>query len=147
MGEQFLKGLTIYQPWASLIAEGGRKFKTLGWYTSYRGPLLIHASPIFTEWARELSYNEPYLSLLAAIGYRNPDTLPRGRLLAKCVLWDCRRFDSHKREWNRILPIECADGYVWCFEAVELLQNSIPMKGGQGLWNCPEEHLGECFGP
>lgn len=146
-----MKGLTIFQPWASLIAAGDRKFKTLGWYTSYRGALLIHASSVFPEWARELSYNEPYLSLLASIGYRNPDTLPLGVLLATCVLWDCRRFDSRKREWNRIVPIERDEGYVWCFEDVKPIADGIPMKGGKGLWNCPEESLidsrHKCFGP
>ncbi|HEX2953651.1 MAG TPA: 2-oxoglutarate dehydrogenase E1 [Bacillota bacterium] len=146
-----MKGLTIFQPWASLIAAGDRQFKTLGWYTSYRGPLLIHASSVFPEWARELCYNEPYLSLLASIGFKNPDTLPRGILLAKCILWDCRPFDSRKREWNRIIPIEREEGYVWCFEDLEPLESLILVKGGKGLWNCPDEDFIinrlKCFGP
>lgn len=38
-----MRGLTIRQPWASLIAAGVKTVETRSWSTSYRGPLLIHA--------------------------------------------------------------------------------------------------------
>jgi hypothetical protein len=39
-----MKALSIWQPWASLIADGLKQFETLGWATQYRGPLLICSS-------------------------------------------------------------------------------------------------------
>jgi hypothetical protein len=39
-----MKALTLWQPWASLIAVGAKTIETRGWSTSYRGPLAIHAS-------------------------------------------------------------------------------------------------------
>ena len=38
-----MKALTIYQPYAALIAAGGKRYETRSWKTSYRGPIAIHA--------------------------------------------------------------------------------------------------------
>ncbi len=37
------RALTLWQPWASLIAIGAKTIETRSWSTAYRGPLLIHA--------------------------------------------------------------------------------------------------------
>lgn len=39
-----MKAITIWQPWASLLACGGKRFETRPWATSYRGPIAIHAA-------------------------------------------------------------------------------------------------------
>lgn len=39
-----MKALTLWQPWASLIALGVKTIETRSWSTSYRGPLAIHAA-------------------------------------------------------------------------------------------------------
>lgn len=39
-----MKAITIWQPWASLIACGAKKYETRGWPTKYRGPIAIHAA-------------------------------------------------------------------------------------------------------
>lgn len=38
------RALSLWQPWASLIAVGAKTIETRGWSTTYRGPLLIHAA-------------------------------------------------------------------------------------------------------
>lgn len=38
------KGITLYQPWASLVAAGVKHLETRPRGTTYRGPLLIHAA-------------------------------------------------------------------------------------------------------
>ena len=38
-----MKAITLWQPWATLIAIGVKPFETRSWATSYRGPLAIHA--------------------------------------------------------------------------------------------------------
>ena len=38
-----MKALSLWQPWASLIALGVKTIETRSWSTTYRGPLLIHA--------------------------------------------------------------------------------------------------------
>ena len=39
-----MKVLTVRQPWAHLIAAGGKDIENRTWTTRYRGPVLIHAS-------------------------------------------------------------------------------------------------------
>jgi hypothetical protein len=39
-----VKALTLWQPWASLIALERKLVETRSWSTSYRGPLAIHAA-------------------------------------------------------------------------------------------------------
>lgn len=41
--------LTIRQPWASLIIYHGKDIENRTWKTSYRGPMLIHASAKLTK--------------------------------------------------------------------------------------------------
>lgn len=39
-----MKALTIWQPWASLIACGAKRYETRSWATKYRGAIAIHAA-------------------------------------------------------------------------------------------------------
>lgn len=39
-----MKALTLWQPWASLVALGVKTVETRSWSTPYRGPLAIHAA-------------------------------------------------------------------------------------------------------
>jgi len=36
-----MKAISLHQPWATLIRQGGKTIETRTWYTSYRGDLLI----------------------------------------------------------------------------------------------------------
>lgn len=38
-----MRAITLWQPWASLIAIGAKTIETRSWSTAYRGPLAIHA--------------------------------------------------------------------------------------------------------
>lgn len=39
-----MKGLSLWQPWATLVGVGLKRVETRSWATSYRGPLAIHAA-------------------------------------------------------------------------------------------------------
>lgn len=39
-----MKAITIWQPWASLLAHGMKQYETRSWATKYRGPIAIHAA-------------------------------------------------------------------------------------------------------
>ena len=41
--KEYMKVITIKQPWATLIAEGYKEYEFRTWNTKYRGELLIHA--------------------------------------------------------------------------------------------------------
>jgi hypothetical protein len=44
LGVQFVKILSIRQPWAYLITRGSKDIENRSWPTKYRGPFLVHAS-------------------------------------------------------------------------------------------------------
>ena len=48
-----MKAITIWQPWASLIACGVKKYETRSWATKYRGPIAIHSAlkPFVNCWS------------------------------------------------------------------------------------------------
>jgi len=39
-----IKALSIWEPWASLVARGVKRHETRHWSTTYRGPIAIHAA-------------------------------------------------------------------------------------------------------
>jgi hypothetical protein len=39
-----MKAITLWQPWATLLAVGCKHMETRSWPTKYRGEILIHAS-------------------------------------------------------------------------------------------------------
>jgi hypothetical protein len=66
-----MKGLTLTQPWASLVALGAKKIETRPWSTSYRGSIAIHAAkglgPVGgARGLADLCEREPFCSILAA---------------------------------------------------------------------------------
>jgi len=40
-----LKALSLWQPWASLMALGVKRIETRSWQTQHRGPLIICEGP------------------------------------------------------------------------------------------------------
>ena len=65
-----MKALTLYQPWATLVAIGAKKIETRSWSTPYRGPLAIHAGK-----CRDYIFDQSFLSF--AIQYPMKNLLER----------------------------------------------------------------------
>ena len=143
-----MKAISLWQPWATLIAIGAKRIETRSWYTNYRGPLAIHASK---KWSYELARmcREPYFDpALGVKGYSNPDDLPRGCIVATCTLDDCCAIGDQLGGciWlngNRLpLPAypERAFGdytpgrWAWMLKNIRPLTEPIPAKGAQGFW-------------
>ena len=79
-----MKIITIRQPWAYLIVNGSKNIENRTWPTSYRGPVLIHAS---------LNPNRA-LCLQRRI---DPDTLRRGGVIGIAEISDC--VTMHRSLW------------------------------------------------
>jgi hypothetical protein len=144
-----MKAITIWQPWATLIAIGAKRFETRGWPTKYRGPLAIHAGKQIDKEACE---QEPIKSVLAEHGY-TVDNLPTGAVVAIAVLNECfsvKRdilggmvlLESDKRSThfstrdNEYHYGDYSSGrYAWELTEVQQLSKQIPAKGQQGFWN------------
>ncbi len=90
-----MKAITLWQPWATLVALGVKTIETRSWTTAYRGPLAIHAAarrPKFTDMKhlvgdQPAAWNAWYDSgMVAADG--ETDYMPLGAVVAICTLVD-----------------------------------------------------------
>lgn len=100
MGEtEGFPAITLWQPWASLVACGAKRWETRGWRTSYRGPLRIHAAKVERpEEAALVALPAIHDALWPALGFdRRPmptsvrERLPRGAIVATVNVVDCVR--------------------------------------------------------
>ena len=83
-----MKAITIWQPWASLLACGGKRFETRSWATSYRGPIAIHAAKKDVFDALALIPVPVALEMKKLIGAEWKD-LPTGAVIATATLIGC----------------------------------------------------------
>lgn len=130
-----MKAITLWEPWATFIADGFKTYETRSWSTSYRGNIAIHASK---RWQRDqktilnqLVMKHPELAKYAVYEF------PFG-----CVVAACRLIAVHRTEEirNRLTSIERALGdysegrFAWELEIVKLPPKPIPAQGMQGIW-------------
>ena len=141
-----IKCLTLFQPWASLVALGAKHIETRSWRTWYRGPLLIHAARAFPRWARDLCKQDPFATILLAAGYAHPlsglvDTgqLPLGVVVAACNLKHCVRIGTPgialpPSEPERSFGDYSPGRYAWILSDIRPLPTPITARGSMGLW-------------
>lgn len=144
-----MKALTLWQPWASLIAWGEKQYETRSWPTSHRGLLAIHAGKQ-SEIAELLALNSFYPEAFARHGFSPDVPLPAGVMLCIVRLVDCCKTENLTRNALPGLRISQAEEmfgdyssgrFAWKMEIVEVFNEPIPARGAQGLWDWqrPEE--------
>ena len=91
-----MKALTLYQPWATLVAIGAKKIETRSWPTKYRGTIAIHAGLNKRYCGMKskdyICGNEPFNDVLKAAWDRLHDPLdfmPLGAVVAVCDVEGC----------------------------------------------------------
>lgn len=121
-----MKCLSVRQPWASLIVLGAKDVENRTWRTSYRGPLLIHASQ------RVEPHDAAYLAAaMRAEGLDWPDVLQTGGVVGVATLTDCVTEDDS--EWF--------DGPVgWILEDARPVP-FFQLTGRLGLFEVPDDIL------
>lgn len=146
-----MKAITLWQPWASLVAVRAKRYETRSWKTSYRGPLAIHAAkkpissilPLIDAYTKQLmELNLIAFSEAFALDV-DADTvfgdLPLGCVVATCELGDIYPVEN---VYHRLyeLPNESHFGdfsagrFAWFLHNVQLVDPPIPAKGAQRLW-------------
>ena len=133
-----MKAISLFQPWATLVAIGAKTFETRSWETRYRGELAIHATKAMPRDARELCYQQPFFDVLHNAGY-DPFNLPRGCIVAitdllrvePMYLYEPEELD----EYNRAFGDWSLGRFAWKLVSIKRLEHPIPAKGSLGLWN------------
>ena len=115
-----MRALTVWQPWATLLAEGIKKNETRSWSTSIRGPVAIHAArKPFKEIVKLISLKA--LTLITGLVYPHPPgRLPTGCVLAIGNLVDCKLIDEAfietLSEEELLIGDYTIGRYAWVFE-------------------------------
>lgn len=129
-----MKALSLWQPWASLIAIGAKQYETRSWGTPYRGPLVIHAAKRPAEFHREGA------RLLIKAGYKTLDSLPLGCALCLVELVDCIKMTPALIDSISYTEFGFGDWkegrYAWKLTNPRPFDKPIPMRGMQGLFDC-----------
>jgi activating signal cointegrator 1 len=150
-----MKALTLWQPWATLIAIGAKRVETRSWATAYRGPLAIHAA------VRPVRADEIEREMVEALRWCWPPTtaqlrsLPLGSIVATCRLVDIYRvsrsdadaiedgetirlcsariyatdIDRREAAFGNYGPGRCA----WVLADVQAIE-PVSVPGARGLW-------------
>lgn len=132
---QELKAITIYQPWATLLALELKRYETRSWKTSYRGPIAIHAG---RKPFSQIQAPDPVAQELKRHFPWGMDKLPLGFVIATAELVGCHLIDEAflqtLTETERLLGDYTPGRYAWEFAGMKEIEH-IPARGYQGLWN------------
>jgi hypothetical protein len=154
-----MKGISLTQPWATLVALEAKRFETRSWTTTYRGELLIHASKGFPRDCQELCATEPFCSVLKAAGYTNTRELPTGVIVAYVPeVLKPQRTEDMLFIWEKMRELPLDDGtvlpawedsneyafgdygarrYAWPMVNPRRLPDPIACRGALSLWAVP----------
>lgn len=137
--------ISLWQPWASLIAIGAKTIETRSWAApkSLMGQrIAIHAAK---KWNRELEetclsqpfYDDLHASGMSEMGIR--EYLPQGAVLCTARLVACRStndddfieaISEREYDYGNYAP----DRYAWILDDVQVLPTPLPYRGAQGIF-------------
>ena len=127
-----MKVITIKQPFATLIAEGLKRYEFRTWKTKYRGEILIHAGK---------SIDKKAMKKFERLGL----SYPTGCIIAKAMITDCVLVDDLLRKnlskenelvYSGVIKHPEWEGYGYLLENVEKIP-PISVNGNLGLGNYP----------
>lgn len=141
-----MKAISLWQPWATLwlLSEPDEKvFETRGWYSGYRGPLLVHAAKKRDSEVRDYLECRPFVERLAAHGLR-PSNLAFGALIGTVNLIGCSRMDRMPEPSEREQMFGNWEPHRFAWERDShpvLFERPIPYRGSQGFFEVPAEAI------
>lgn len=132
-----MKAISLWQPWASLMAYGFKTVETRSWNTSHRGPLLIHAGkrPMPTIHKRAMEDFES-----KGINWRTD--LPYGCIVAQVELiaiWPAESWAIYEKEGAH--GDYSVGRYAWVTDSLKRFLNPIPFRGWQRIFKVPDDIL------
>ena len=139
-----MKGFTLWEPWASLVAQGLKRNETRSWSTRYRGVLAIHAAKTDRDVGpiqRIFDVGEISRFNRRAFMKAVKNGWPLGKVVAVVELVDCIPTEQAVKEG--LTKMEKAAGdysagrFAWIFKNIRRVDPPIAWRGAQGLWNVP----------
>jgi hypothetical protein len=153
-----MKAITIWQPWATLIAIGAKRYETRTWDTSHRGPLAIHAAKKILLDAACCDIHPQTMEIGGGfVLVREKDggytlrtgydieaivfPLPLGAVVATCEI-EATGYTENVPVEERILGDFSPGRFAWKLANVQPI-HPVPARGTQRLWNWDPATTGE----
>lgn len=138
-----MKAITLWNPYPYLIANGFKKNETRGWATSYRGKIAIHSAKKndndIEMITRDLIYKLNHRKDIVDVLKMNKEY---GCIICTADLVDCIKitqgFVNCTASEELIVGDYTIGRYAWKLENVRMLDNPVPAKGKQRLWEWKE---------
>lgn len=136
-----IRGLTLWEPFASLIASRIKTIETRSWGTAYRGLVAIHAAK---RWSGDQEDDWEDIAELLPEYDLTPDQLqalqalrPRenlGCILCVAQLVDCRPMPVTPKGPNALCGTFGPGRWGWILGDITPLPEPIPCSGARQLW-------------
>lgn len=137
-----MKAISLWQPWASAIANGVKQIETRHWQTHYRGPIAIHAAQKKSRDLVEAFYSlmdlhPTFYTAFAKNIELEFATLPFGAVIATATLVECLPVDmiTGLTEVERALGNYSSGRFGWVLKDVKRLAKPVPCRGRQRIFN------------
>lgn len=145
-----VKAISLWEPWATLVAIGQKQFETRSWSTEYRGPLLICAAKRWRLEQNRVCNN--LISLITVRGAPWPEldrycnfwkrSFPLGHAVAVVNLANCIKTEECgvRAGSDEYLVGDYSPGrFAWQFTDLIRFRVPMPVRGAQGLFSEPDE--------
>lgn len=136
-----IRCISLWQPWASLMACAVKRFETRSWPTKIRGEIYIHAAGTL-KGIQMVGAGPTWItnSMEEALGPFESwrETLPLGAIVARgelvrCVpAADALREDPGQEPFGDFTP----GRFVHVYQGLRAIA-PVPTRGRQGFWSCP----------
>lgn len=134
-----MTAISLWQPWASLMALGIKRNETRHWETKFRGELAICAAK------RRMDYESAALFsvILKCSNQPIPAAIPFGRVVAVVTMVDCIPTTGLKDRGFHLgmLEFQCGNyepnRFAWITTSVNKLKDPVPVVGRQGFFTLP----------
>jgi hypothetical protein len=147
MERNTIMAISLWQPWATLVAIGAKRIETRGWSPWYRGALVIHASKRFAVPERDLCDWPIFKVALARGGYASWKDLPLGAAVCLTELREVHRTEDllargivgDRGQEEREFGDYRGERYGWLLGEPRRFSSPIPFSGAQGFFKIPAD--------
>jgi hypothetical protein len=143
--KQRLKAISLWQPWATLLAAGVKTWETRGWATSVNGVVAIHSAKRRTM-DQKFSWGHfqaiPEVRVLG--DWDSPVDYPFGAIvgvghLTRCVQMNEDNLGTPEKpgiwsEFEKAFGDYRVGRWAWRFEYTQRFHRAIPCAGQQGFF-------------
>lgn len=142
-----MKAISLWQPWASFMAEELKVNETRNRLTHFRGELAICSAQRKVRYMEFGAEIEDLIQRMGIIQWqrtklwsKRPPLLPLGCVVCVVNVYDCQPVEQVKvRALERLVGDYSPGRFAWLTRNCRALKTPVPMRGKQGFFNLPSD--------